>query len=50
MEEPDGGVGVEEWSAADSPEVCGEGTVMTDPGVAGGTREPGGGGKEPGLS
>lgn len=42
MEEPDGAVGVEGWSAADSPEVCSEGTVMTDPGGAGGTRELGG--------
>lgn len=42
MEEPDRDVGVEGWSAADSPEVCGEGTVITDSGGAGGTREFGG--------
>lgn len=41
MEEPDGTIGEEGWSAADSPEFRGNGVAMTDPGEAGGTREPG---------
>lgn len=40
MEEPDGALGVQGWSTADSPEVS-DG-VTTDQGGAGGKRKPGG--------
>lgn len=39
MEEPNGAVGLERWSMADSPEVSGDNGAKTDMGGAGGTRE-----------
>lgn len=43
MKEPDRAIGVQGWSAADrEQEVHGDGVVTTDPGGAGGTREPSG--------